>query len=181
MIVALAGRRIDAEGSESERFPLTNVGLVKEKLKALLISLKPQVLISSAACGSDLIALQVAGELNIRRSIVLPFSQAAFKLSSVIDRPGDWGNLFDTICLEVSNEEKMVERNYPQNDDETYRKANLDILERAKILAEKFGSLQEMVAIVVWEGKPKSENDTTEHFKKNAEARHFTIQEIITV
>src|SRR5215475_9263435 len=87
MIVALAGRRIDAEGSESIRFPMKNVELVKERLRTLFISLKPQVLVCSAACGADLVALQVAGELKIRRSIVLPFAQAAFKSSSVVDRP----------------------------------------------------------------------------------------------
>lgn len=38
MVIALAGRRIDAPGAEVTRFPLNNIDAVKEKLRKLFIT-----------------------------------------------------------------------------------------------------------------------------------------------
>ncbi len=73
MIVALAGRRIDAEAAQTASFPLANVARVRQELHDLLVKLKPLALVSSAACGADLLALDEAGALGIRRRVVLPF------------------------------------------------------------------------------------------------------------
>ena len=56
------------------------------------------VLVCSAACGADLIALQAAGRVSLRRRIVLPFEPSRFRDSSVVDRPGDWA-LSSTVSL----------------------------------------------------------------------------------
>jgi len=179
MIVALAGRRIDALGAKDIRFPLSNADEVKEKLKALFISLKPAALVSSAACGADLLALQVADKLNIQRAIVLPFDQQLFKSTSVTDRPGDWGELYDQVCQAVINEEGINVLNYSPDDPETYRQTNVDILETAMDLGRKHDS-KNFTAVIVWEGKPKDEDDTTEHFRNEATRSGFKIFEIIT-
>jgi hypothetical protein len=180
MIIALAGRRIDAPGAKAIRFPLSKVGEVKEKLKALFISIKPKALVCSAACGADLLALQVAGELGIQRSIVIPFDEQLFKSTSVTDRPGDWGVLYDTTCVAAATEEGIEVLDYPQNEDETYRRTNIDILEKAKALAEKYGS-GDLTAVIVWDGKSREEGDITDHFRKEAKARGFTIHEVFTL
>jgi hypothetical protein len=180
MIIALAGRRIDAVGAKAVRFPLNKIESVKEKLGTIFISLKPNALVSSGACGADLLALEVAGSMNIPRSMVLPFDQKLFRSASVTDRPGDWGNFYDKICKEVAQEEGIKVLSYPKDDDETYRKTNIDILERAEALAEKYGVPGNLVAIIVWEGKPKDKDDTTAHFKKEAEKRHFEIRTLTT-
>jgi hypothetical protein len=178
MIIALAGRRIDAADAKVVRFPLTKAKKVKERLKVLLSSLRPEALISSAACGSDLLGLEVAGELAIPRSIVLPFDQALFKITSVTDRPGDWGSGYDRICSEVIKEDGLKVLHYDRDDDETYRKSNIDILQKAKELAVMHGSA-DLVAVIVWEGESKDENDTTEHFKNQAIKEGFDIKIII--
>ena len=180
MIIALAGRRIDADGTEAVRFPLSNTDEVKEKLKTLFISLHPRALVCSGACGADLLALEVAGELKINRRMVLPFEQSLFKSSSVIDRPGNWGDLFDRIFNEVNKEEKVLVLDYPRNDDESYRKTNIDILNEAGKLAEKYGCPGNLIAVIVWEGQPESENDTTEQFMNEAKSRGFEIKIITT-
>src|SRR5438552_4042532 len=94
IIVALAGRRIDAEGAPA-RFPLDQAPRVRERLDALLLELRPAALVCSAACGADLLALEAAAALNIPARIVLPFEPGRFRTSSVVDRPGDWGPRFD--------------------------------------------------------------------------------------
>ena len=180
MIVALAGRRIDAIDAEQIHFPLKNIEAVKEKLRKLFIFLKPKVLVCSGACGADLLALQVAGETGIRRSMILPFETAIFRRRSVTDRPGDWGALFDRLCEEVDKEEKVEILNYPDSDD-VYEMANIEILKRAVHLSEKFDSVKEIKTVIVWEGIPKDTTDATAHFKKEAEKIGFITEEINTV
>src|SRR4030095_15865839 len=155
MVIALAGRRISDPGSKAVQFPLENVEKVREHLGTLFASIKPEVLVSSGACGADLLALEVAGSMGIMRSMVLPFDPAIFKTTSVTDRPGEWGSLFDRICREVGPEEKIQVQRYSKDDDAKYRKINIDILQRAEVLAEKYEVSKKLMAVEVWEGKPK--------------------------
>jgi hypothetical protein len=76
-VVAFAGRRIDAEGAKAARFPFANVGAVRAAIGASLERIAPYLLIASAACGADLMALQAAASGHIRMRIVLPFPPAA--------------------------------------------------------------------------------------------------------
>ena len=181
MIVALAGRRIDEPGEDAIHFPLKNINAVKEQLRKLFISLRPTALVCSGACGADLLALEVAGELGIARSMVMPFEPGLFKSISVEDRPGNWGALFDSMYEDVNKEEKVQVMNYPGDDDETYRKTNIDILNRAEGLAEKMDAVKNILVIIVWEGRSKGKNDITAHFKKEAGLRGFKTEEINTL
>ena len=181
MIVALAGRRIDEVGIGTIRFPLKNITAVKAQLKKIFISLKPAALVCSGACGADLLALESAGELGIARSMIIPFEPALFKSKSVEDRPGNWGALFDSMYQQTNKEEKVQVMNYPGDDDDTYRKTNIDILNRAEALAEKFDDEKNILVIIVWDGKPKDKNDITAHFKKEARLRGFKTEEVNTL
>ena len=91
MIIALAGRRIDAADADTQRFPVENIELVRRRLRELFERERPEALVSSAACGADLIALDEAGALGIRRRVILPFDRRRFRETSVIDRPGRLG------------------------------------------------------------------------------------------
>jgi hypothetical protein len=181
MILALAGRRIDATQDEVISFPTKNIAAVRDKLRGLFVSFKPSVLISSGSCGADLLALEVAGEQGIARSMVIPFAPELFKLKSVEDRPGDWTGLFDRIYEEVSKEEKVLVMNYPADDCNAFRKTNIDILNRAKALSENSGDEKEVRAVIVWESGYKGEQDITAHFRNAAEQRGFKIEEIDTL
>src|SRR3977135_3523481 len=108
MIVALAGRRIDTPDADSPRFPLSSIEVVRGQLHKLLSEKEATALVCSAACGADLLALSVAGDLGIRRRVVLPFTREHFRETSVVDRPGDWGSLFDAICEGVSEQGDRV-------------------------------------------------------------------------
>ena len=107
MVLALAGRRIDAQGAE-RRFPGDRVAAVAGAIRSLLISRNVTTVVASAACGADLIALREAGSLGLRRRVVLPVSPKAFRVSSVMDRSDagiDWGALFDqTIASTLRND-----------------------------------------------------------------------------
>jgi hypothetical protein len=81
MIIALAGRRVDAPDSKSVRFPSTpeNLETVRKRILDLLQTKDASALVSSAACGADLLALSAADTLGVRRIVVLPFERSKIR------------------------------------------------------------------------------------------------------
>src|SRR5271170_2100881 len=84
MIVALAGRRVDTKEQDPPRFPSAaeSVELVWRRIRENLLALQPSDLVSSAACGVDLLGLGAAGELGFAggsfcRSIATDFELAS--------------------------------------------------------------------------------------------------------
>jgi len=178
MIVALAGRRIDAQGAQRRAFPLSGAATVHERLETLFTRETPAALVSSAACGADLIALEVARTLSIRRRVVLPSEPAAFRASSIVDRPGNWGEIFDRTIVEVSKAgDLVVKRDLPAGD-EGYLAVNRVILDEAIALAG--GHAPAVAAVVVWEG-PRSGSDATRSFAEEARHRGILVIEVPTI
>ncbi len=94
-VVALAGRRIDLPDAQVPRFPLENVQEVGRRISEVFYKMHAVALVCSAACGADLVALEQAKQLGLRRRIVLPFGPEQFRETSVVDRPGGWGPVYD--------------------------------------------------------------------------------------
>jgi len=178
MIVPFAGRRVDPLDAEFVRFPLRNIGLVKDRLRDFFLSQNPSMLISSGACGADLLALEVAGDLQIERMMILPFSIQVFRKTSVTDRPGDWGLLFDRIVVELEKKEKIINLNYSEGDTNAYENTNLEILNQADRIKRKEN---DVIALVAWEGQKKESEDATAHFMEEARVRTFQVREIKTI
>jgi hypothetical protein len=175
LVIALAGRRVDADGTDEPRFPLASVPAVKERLRKAPKDTNARALVCAAACGADLIALDVAGELGIRRRVVLPTSKEAFRSSSVVDRPGGWGELFDRVMAEVEAQGDLVIQELGTGD-EAYRAGNRAILDVAQQTMDDGGE-----AWIVWNGKPRGEQDITLHFADEAWARRLPLREILTL
>jgi hypothetical protein len=93
-IIVEAGRRVDAPDAKVARFPSQSVPKVRKKIRQVLMNQKPVAIVSSAACGADLLLLDVAGEMQIPRYVLLPSEPEEFRVSSVTDRPGNWGELY---------------------------------------------------------------------------------------
>ncbi len=186
-IVALARRRIDSEGATPARFPLDQEKRVKEELDAQLRALQPEILVCSAACGADLLALEVAAALDIPAYIVLPFERQRFRALSVTDRPGDWGPRFDSAMdrAEASDRVVVIQPHFT-DDDEAYTATTNAILDCAMEQASKadqeehHGTADQVIAIVVWDGVSRGEGDQTDHFRREAIARGWTVVEIST-
>jgi hypothetical protein len=174
MIVVLAGRRVDAK-PEDNRFPLKNVNDIENKITDVLSTLKPAWLISSGACGADLIALKAAGRLKIARKMILPFSAEKFRETSVVDRPGNWGILFDEICAELRKSDNLVELGFDENDEKSYLDTNTEIFSQAGRLMDTV-----IVTVVVWDQTVK-EQDATNHFRLIAVKKGLRIVEINSV
>lgn len=176
MIIALAGRRIDANESEKKRFPLEMKDVVYQRILAFFREYNAGILISSAACGADLLAQRAARELGIERHIILPFEREKFRKTSVSDRPGDWGGLFDGICNEVERDGNLIVIEKVQDENEAYSAVTTEILKRAQVLQTE----EDILAVAVWEGKAKNETDETASFMEKAKSMNITVEEILT-
>jgi hypothetical protein len=187
MVVALAGRRVDPPGVERPRFPLANVEAVAERLRTVLADLEPEVLVSSAACGADLLALGAARTLGIRRRIVLPFEASRFRATSVVDRSGKWGPLFDSLYEELLSSNDVVILTCAGDDEDAYAAATDRIVTEALSLAEQSNPEgivspgRGPTAIVVWEGESRDEGDLTARFAALAENEGMRILEVATL
>ena len=177
MIIALSGRRVDALQAEPPRFPLQNVDRVKDEVRRLLQDKQATALVSSAACGADLIALSEAGSLGLRRKVVLPFERARFRETSVVDRPGDWGALYDQVIDEVEGKGDLLVLGKSESDD-PYGATNKVILDEAIALA---GQTQEKVGVLlIWEGASRGKEDFTESFGTEARKSGLNVFEVLT-
>jgi len=178
MILAVAGRRIDGSDAKDSHFPLHNVDLVRQRMRSLLHASAATTMVSSAACGADLIALSEARELTLRRRIILPFARDRFRITSVADRPGNWGPLYDEILdeAEASGDLIVLEE---ASDEQGYRVVNRAILDAASAFMKELR--QPASAVLVWEGDSRGDADMTEDFGIEAKRRGLPVLEVLTV
>ncbi len=178
-IVAVAGRRIDPEPAEVRRFPFERVPKVEHELHQLFEEIGVSMIVSSAASGADLLALKVAGEMNIPVQIILPFSAARFKETSVLDRPHTdyWGGLFDHAMATARAKGELIELSGGPGSDGAYSAANVAIIKNADALATARDdeARKRPVAVIIWEGKAREGTDATEEFRQRAEAAGFSL------
>lgn len=178
-VVALSGRRIDAPG-EPPAFPLARRDAVATAIRARLIGADARLLVCSAACGADLLALDAAAALNIRRRVILPFPALVFRQTSVTDRPGDWGPLFDCICEEAARAGDLVILERRSDVAGAYAETARAILAEGDALRIPSG-LDARLALVVWEGPRARGADVTHEFLDEARRRHWPSAEISTL
>jgi len=179
MIIALAGRRIDAPEASVARFPLRNVPLVEQRLGKLFEEVSATMLISSAACGADLVALGAAGARGIRRHVILPFGRDTFRATSVTDRPGEWGPLYDRILAELERDGEVATLSGQAEGAEAYIAANHAILRRAVASARQSGT--QAMAALVWEGSSRGDDDATAAFGDEARMLGLPVEAVGTL
>jgi hypothetical protein len=181
-VVALAGRRIDPAGADPARFPLEQVPLVRQRVADALRELRATALVCSAACGADIVALEQAERLGVRRRIVLPFAPQRFRESSVTDRPGDWGPKFDRQIASAISARDLVVLDVAGDGELAYAAANKAIVGEATELARSRGAAteQRLIALLVWEGSARAGGDATADFGSLARGAGFAEQFILT-
>ncbi|HEU5439556.1 MAG TPA: hypothetical protein VFU88_09725 [Ktedonobacterales bacterium] len=186
MIVALAGRRVDAADAPESRFPAANEALVRERIRQVFMDFDVSAVVCSAAAGADLVALEVAASLGLRRRVVLPFARDRFRVHSVADRPGEWGPRFQRVCSELRGVSGMRVLHQSGTLHESARHASRVILDEAGELAKaevrsglRRGS-EGVTAVVVWDGASRGPDDLTADFAEEARRRGLRVVEIST-
>ena len=168
-VAALVVRRIDAPDARTPRFPLQRLAAVTRDIAQILRRDGTELLISSAACGADLAAIEAAISLGVRCGIVLPFARARFRATSVVDRPGEWGEAFDRAVTYAQGNGFVRELADGGDDEAAYARTNQAIIDEARRAAAP----QPPIAIVVWEGRSRGDDDLTAHFLQLAQRAGF--------
>ncbi len=135
------------------------------------------MLVCSAACGTDLLALDAAATLQINRRVILPFDVDRFRNESVIDRPGNWGPMFDRIVAElIATGDVDIMNETPGTG--AYLATSLKIVDKAEHLAAAHRT--RVASIVVWEGQPRPGQDLTDAFRRESLSRGIGVIEVLT-
>ena len=179
VVIALAGRRVDAPDVKQPRFPPENVDTVKERIQGLFVARNATALVCSAACGADLLALEAAERQQMRKRVVLPFSREVFRRTSVVDRPGDWGTRFDRELDQAEEKNDLVVLDRREDDSEAYVATNYIILDEATSLARNLGL--GILAVVVWDQRSRGPEDITEQFLNEATRRDIDVAPVSTL
>ena len=182
-VVALAGRRIDLPEAQVPRFPLENVQEVGRRICESFCKMHAVTLVCSAACGADLVALEQAKQLGLRRRIVLPFAPERFRETSVVDRPGDWGPVYDQQVAATATAGDLLVLDSATGGDAAYAAANEAIVREAQALARTAqpDRPHSLIAILVWEGTPRPGSDATARFRDLTRRAGFEEQSISTL
>lgn len=177
-IAAVAGRRIDAPDAE-RKFPPSAESVVKGDVKRILSDRSIGVLVASAACGADIVALEAAMELGVRTRIILPFDRERFRETSVVDRGEEWGQRYDAILNQAARPDIVVLEAGEGDDDDAYGRATARIVDEASTLARERGSTP--LAIAIWDERPRDSGDATKDFMDRASAAGMHIVSISTL
>jgi hypothetical protein len=184
VIVAVAGRRIDAAGARPPRFPLANRRLVARRIASALRRVEAGTLVSSAACGADLLALAAARKLGIRRRIVLPYEREWFLEDSVIDRPGRWATLYNQLCDEACAARDLVTLRQPRGTERAFRAATDAVVAQALKLARRESRTDPaaaLTALIVWEGAPRGPDDMSAYMVERMHQAGARVVEVLTL
>jgi len=146
---------------------------------ALMITTQTTALVCSAACGADLLALEAAHELALDCYIILPYPEHRFRTTSVVDRPGEWGPIFDRVIERAESMESLFILDLPEADDASFLAVNRAILGQARVLARS--SAQPLEATLVWDGQPRDATDITAAFGEEAKSLGIPLREVSTL
>lgn len=171
-VLAVAGRRIDAEDAQERRFPAANEAVVAARLLDAMVSANAQAVVCSAACGTDILTLETATHLGLPRRVVLPYSGQQFRASSVADRGEAWGRRFDAILAQLPSED-VVELHFQPGHKKAYAAVNSRILEEATAWAAS--SNRGAMAMVAWNGSSRGTTDLTDDFRRLATERNLEV------
>lgn len=190
-ILACAGRRIDAVNASTLRFPLGESARVCREVEAVLREQRVTFVVSSAACGADLIVLHVAHHLGIRTLVLLPFSPEQFRRHSVMDRPSsaewDWGKLYDQVIEKVREAGDLKILDGTSTGHLGYQAVNRALVAKAiafgKQESERGSGIgpAQVKALIIWDGQSRGPNDLTMHFAEEAGAHGLPVLEISTL
>ncbi|MGI3212545.1 hypothetical protein ACROSR_15675 [Roseovarius tibetensis] len=174
--VALAGRRPDSRDTREQRFPPENRDRVARAITDYLRDRRVTTLVCSAAAGADLLALEAAATLgSVSRIVVLPFDVAVFRESSVVDRPGEWGRIYDAVIAAVGREGGLRLLGLARDSKRPYAAASEWIIEEA---AAAPGPHR---ICTVWEGSARAGDDNTMRLAAAGLGRGWPIDEILTL
>ena len=151
-VAVFSGHMLDRPGRSEPRFPPELEPAVAQLLREKLGELEVGEGYASAACGGDLLFLEVLQDLGATTHIVLPYERDAFVRESVdITADGTWKLRFD-LAMRAAGENVSVVSPHPvEAGGISYEFANWILHGLASMRAEQLAT--ELVGIAVWNGR----------------------------
>ena len=146
-VLVFTGHMIDEPGREAPRFPPGLEAATRDALRERLARLSPMAAYGSAACGADILCLEVARELGAETHVVLPFPPAEFCRASVDFALGDWGERFER-ALAAAHSVTIASDHRARGSAATFEYANLILTGMGRLRARMLDTA--LTAIAVW-------------------------------
>ena len=96
-VLVFTGHMVDQAGRATPRFPADLESAVRLAIRASIAAMRPLAAYGSAACGADILCLELVREFGGEIHIVLPFPPGEFRHTSVDRAASDWGARFDRL------------------------------------------------------------------------------------
>lgn len=171
--ILFTGHLIDAAGRKEPRFPPEKELLVRAAVEQQLLQLTKNtseklIGITGAACGSDILFLELCESFEIHTEIYLALPKEEFKRQSVSYAGKQWDERFERLIQKTPVH--IVSKHEDENES-VWEKANLAMLNRAL----KNGP-QHMTMIAVWNGSIGDGKGGTEHMVKVSKAAGASVK-----
>ena len=147
-VLVFTGHMLDRPERLTPRFPAASQAAVREAIRARLAALRPVAVYGSAACGADLLCLEIARELGAETHIVLPFPAAAFRRTSVDFAAGDWGDRFER-AMDSADSATIASDHQASGSVATFEYANLILTGMGTLRAQLLET--DLRALAVWD------------------------------
>jgi len=147
-VLVLTGNMIDREGRPVPRFPAGLESAVRQAMRDSLQAARPLAAYGSAACGADILGMEIVHELGGEIHVVLPFPPGEFRTASVDVAPGDWGARFDRL-LEVASTVTIASDHRASGSVATFEYVNLLMTGLGQLRAEVLDTT--LLGLAVWD------------------------------
>ena len=147
-VLVYTGHMIDRDDRAATRFPAAIEPAVREAVREALAADPPVAAYGSAACGADLLCLEVVRELGGETHVVLPFPPAEFRRASVDFAAGDWGERFDR-ALAAADSVTIASDHRASGSAATFEYANLILTGMGRLRADVLDT--DLRALAVWD------------------------------
>ena len=146
-VLAYFGHMVDAPGRNPPRFPASKVGAVRLAIRSRIEQFGMLHGFGCAARGTDLLFLDELAKRELTATVVLPFPEAGFLVTSV---GGNWDTLFANLRDKLGIEfcPPLLDAQPPEDGLQTaFAKANTEVLTRAIEYARRLDETPLIVAV----------------------------------
>jgi tetratricopeptide (TPR) repeat protein len=149
-VLVFTGNMIDQPGRSAPRFPAALEPPVREALRERIAAMKPVAAYGSAACGADLLCLELVRETGGETHVVLPFPPDEFRATSVDFAPGEWGARFDA-ALAGADSVTITSDHRARDSTATFEYANLVLTGMGRLRAQVLDT--QLRALAAWDSE----------------------------
>lgn len=147
-VLVFTGNMIDQPGRPAPRFPAQLEPAVRRALRERLAALVPLAVYASAACGADILCLELVRELGGETHVVLPFPPAEFRRASIDFATNGWGGRFDAV-LAAADSVTVASEHRASGSAATFEYANLILTGMGRLRSQSLDT--SLRGLAVWD------------------------------